>query len=153
MAMRETVGSMRAFFFALGTLLAISVALSVRQLVLIHSYLVDWLFWVFIALTVIILVVCVALFYAGTVIKKQIESGTPKRIQTLVLAIGVAYLLVGLTKVWIIYSVIWGRPGLTVALVDLGFGVGITVYLYFNARRLAKEAVAEQKEATSEVFA
>ena len=153
MGMRETVGSMRAYFIVVGLVAAGIGALTLYRLGLAPTgFFPGWLVIVLYALPIVTLLVSLALLYAGFTVKSQFEKGEPRRIQKIILLSGGAYLLSGAVRVGLIMAFVPGNRGLTNELIEVGIGFAITWYLYVNARRLANEAIEKRKQEASEAF-
>ena len=137
MAMKETEGSLRAYFLLAG---AISVLMSLRDLDAISgtpmsSLPTDWLLAIYVPL-IVRLGLGAAYFIAGILLKTALPTGAGWIKH--VLALGFVLMTSNAILIFAILGTGVGRAGLIGAII----GVAITVYLYKSVTRLSAEAVA-----------
>lgn len=137
MAMKETEGSLRAYFLLAG---AVSVLLGLRDLaqvtkIPIASLPTDWMMAIYVPL-IVRLGLGAAYFVAGIFLKVALPTGAGWIKHILVL--GIVMMTSNAVLIAAILGPDVGRAGLIGAII----GVAITVYLYKSVTRLSAEAVA-----------
>ena len=137
MAMKETEGSLRAYFLLAG---AVSLLLALRDLgqvikIPIASLPTDWMMAIYVPL-IVRLGLGVAYFVSGIFLKTALPTGAGWIKHILVL--GLVLMTSNAVLIVAILGTDIGRAGLVGAII----GVAITVYLYKSVTRLSAEAVA-----------
>jgi hypothetical protein len=137
MAMKETEGSLRAYFFIAG---AISIVFSLRELgaaskIPISALPTDWMLAIYVPL-ITRLGLGVAYLAAGALLPTALPTGAGWIKHILVLAL--VLMASNAALIAVVLGADVGRQGLIGAII----GLAITVYLYKSVTRLSAEAMA-----------
>jgi hypothetical protein len=137
MAMKETVGSLRAYFLIAGALSAASALSDIGELKELKGLELPLNITLAIYVPIIVrMLVGLGFIGAGLVLKKQLATGAAL-IKNLVLVATFLMVLDAGLIVWAI-GVELGQK----ALLYTGIGIAIAIYLYASVARLSREAMA-----------
>ncbi len=137
MAMRETEGSLRAYFLIAGTISALLAFRDIDAASKLGSLPASWALAIWFPI-VARLVLGVGFIAAGIKLKSALPTGAT-RIKQLLLG-AIAVLVVDAILIGAVLGSNFGREGLVSAVVSLG----VTAYLLSSVRRLADEAMSRQ---------